>query len=81
MQVATFIVQKIILDDTGLHYVCATSERYFAVVSVLALMVESAERPSASLLKCIICCYLRLTHDARFVLCNFDSVELFSQVA
>jgi len=29
--VATFIVQKILLDDNGLNYVCATSERFYAV--------------------------------------------------
>lgn len=29
--VATFIVQKILLDDTGLAYICATSERFYAV--------------------------------------------------
>ncbi|KAK9798583.1 hypothetical protein WJX73_003500 [Symbiochloris irregularis] len=28
--VATFIVQKILLDDVGLSYVCATAERFFA---------------------------------------------------
>jgi hypothetical protein len=30
-QVATFIVQKILLDDMGLNYICATAERFFAV--------------------------------------------------
>jgi CCR4-NOT transcription complex subunit 9 len=29
--VATFIVQKILLDDAGLAYVCATAERFYAV--------------------------------------------------
>ena len=29
--VATFIVQKILLDDAGLNYVCTTSERFYAV--------------------------------------------------
>ena len=29
--VATFIVQKILLDDVGLAYVCATAERFYAV--------------------------------------------------
>jgi CCR4-NOT transcription complex subunit 9 len=29
--VATFIVQKIMLDDLGLTYVCATAERFYAV--------------------------------------------------
>jgi len=29
--VATFIVQKILLDDNGLSYICQTGERFFAV--------------------------------------------------
>ena len=38
-QVATFIVQKILLDDVGLNYICATADRFFAVSTVLANMV------------------------------------------
>ncbi|KAF0894499.1 hypothetical protein E2562_039276 [Oryza meyeriana var. granulata] len=64
--VATFIVQKILLDDVGLRYICATAERFFAVGSVLASMVVSlAEQPSTRLLKHIIRCYLRLSDNAR----------------
>jgi CCR4-NOT transcription complex subunit 9 len=29
--VATFIVQKILLDDAGLTYICQTAERFYAV--------------------------------------------------
>ena len=29
--VATFIVQKILLDEAGLTYVCSTAERFYAV--------------------------------------------------
>jgi len=39
MTVATFIVQKILLDDQGLNYVCATPQRFFAVSQVLEQMV------------------------------------------
>ncbi|THU53983.1 hypothetical protein C4D60_Mb10t20180 [Musa balbisiana] len=64
--VATFIVQKILLDDVGLRYICATAERFFAVGSVLANMVVSlAEQPSTRLLKHIIRCYLRLSDNPR----------------
>ncbi|KAJ4800057.1 Cell differentiation protein RCD1 like [Rhynchospora pubera] len=64
--VATFIVQKILLDDVGLRYICATAERFFAVGSVLANMVASlAEQPSTRLLKHIIRCYLRLSDNPR----------------
>ncbi|XP_042472747.1 CCR4-NOT transcription complex subunit 9-like [Zingiber officinale] len=64
--VATFIVQKILLDDVGLRYICATAERFFAVGSVLGNMVVSlAEQPSPRLLKHIIRCYLRLSDNQR----------------
>ncbi|XP_058101266.1 uncharacterized protein LOC131245679 [Magnolia sinica] len=64
--VATFIVQKILLDDVGLRYICATAERFFAVGRVLATMVQSlADQPSNRLLKHIIRCYLRLSDNAR----------------
>ena len=32
--VATFVVQKILIDQTGLDYICATAERFYAVSSV-----------------------------------------------
>ncbi|OVA09763.1 Rcd1 [Macleaya cordata] len=64
--VATFIVQKILLDDVGLRYICATAERFFAVGRVLGTMVASlAEQPSSRLLKHIIRCYLRLSDNPR----------------
>jgi CCR4-NOT transcription complex subunit 9 len=65
MQVATFIVQKIIIDEAGLQYICGTPERFFGIASVLATMVGEQPQPSARLLKHIIRCYLRLTDDPR----------------
>merc|ERR1711981_1306914 len=38
--VATSIVQKILLDEVGLNYICATAERLFAVGAVLGSMVS-----------------------------------------
>src|ERR1700733_15779359 len=38
--VAIFIVQKILLDETGLTYICHTYERFFAVGTVLSNMVN-----------------------------------------
>ncbi|KAL0320821.1 UNVERIFIED_CONTAM: CCR4-NOT transcription complex subunit [Sesamum radiatum] len=65
-QVATFIVQKILLDDVGLEYICTTAERFFAVGRVLGNMVAAlAEQPSSRLLKHIIRCYLRLSDNPR----------------
>ena len=63
--VSTFILQKILLDDVGLHYICATTERFMAVSNSLSQMVSVLyEQPSTRLLKHIIRCYLRLSdHD------------------
>uniref|UniRef100_K3YTR7 Cell differentiation protein rcd1 n=1 Tax=Setaria italica TaxID=4555 RepID=K3YTR7_SETIT len=64
--VATFIVHKIMLDEVGLHHICATPEYFFQAASVLANMVIAlTEQPSTRLLKHVICCYLRLTDDPR----------------
>merc|ERR1711871_281569 len=64
--VATFIVQKILLDDVGLNYICATAERFFAVGAVLGSMVSMlSEQVSVRLLKHIIRCYLRLSDNPR----------------
>jgi CCR4-NOT transcription complex subunit 9 len=62
--VATFIIQKILLDDEGLKYLCGRSERFYAVSSVLDYMVESQlQKPSSRLLKHIIKCYFRLADN------------------
>ncbi|GAB5029960.1 cell rcd1-like protein [Nannochloropsis oceanica] len=64
--VATFIVQKILLDEMGLNYICATAERFFAVSTVLSNMVQAlTEVPSVRLLKHIVRCYLRLSENPR----------------
>jgi len=78
MQVATFIVQKIMLDDTGLMYVCSTRERFLSVSNVLAQMVDAlVKQPSPRLLKHIIRCYLRLTDNPRFMLCYVQILILW----
>ncbi|CAH9107705.1 unnamed protein product [Cuscuta epithymum] len=64
--VATFIVQKILLDDMGLEYVCTAAERFFAVGRVLEnMLIALADQPSPRLLKHIIRCYLRLSDNPR----------------
>lgn len=63
-------MQKILLDDVGLEYICTTAERFFAVDRVLGNMVRVlAEQPSNRLLKHIIRCYLRLSENPRLVNC------------
>merc|ERR1712086_538571 len=64
--VATFIVQKILLDEMGLNYICATAERFYSVSTVLSNMVAVlVEQPSTRLLKHIVRCYLRLSDNLR----------------
>merc|ERR1740139_791310 len=64
--VATFIVQKILLDEIGLAYVCATAERFYAVSTVLNTMIRTLiVNPSVRLLKHIVRCYLRLSGNVR----------------
>ena len=68
--VATFIVQKILSDEVGLQYICATAERCYAVGTVLGGMVTAlAEQPSVRLLKHIIRCSLRLSDNPRACEC------------
>merc|ERR1711975_51953 len=64
--VATFIVQKILQDDMGLQYICATADRFYAVSSVLGKMVTTLQQaPSIRLLKHVIRCSLRLSDNPR----------------
>lgn len=62
--VATFILQKILLDDTGLLYICQTYERFSHVVLILGKMVMKLTRePSVRLLKHVVRCYSRLSDN------------------
>lgn len=58
--VAIFIVQKILLDDLGLAYICQTYERFYAVGTVLSNMVNQlVEQQTVRLLKHVVRCFLR----------------------
>ncbi|KAK6200290.1 uncharacterized protein RJT21DRAFT_121188 [Scheffersomyces amazonensis] len=74
--VAIFILQKILLDDQGLSYICTTYERFHTVATVLAKMIEqlsattsNAQVPpqnsnsSGRLLKHVVRCYMRLSDN------------------
>lgn len=64
--VATFILQKILLDDKGLSYICQTYERFSHVAIILGKMViHLAKEPSVRLLKHVVRCYLRLSDNHR----------------
>ncbi|KAI9799335.1 MAG: Cell differentiation protein rcd1 [Sarcosagium campestre] len=64
--VAIFIVQKILLDDMGLAYICHTYERFYAVGTVLSNMVtQLVDQQTVRLLKHVVRCFLRLSDNAR----------------
>jgi CCR4-NOT transcription complex subunit 9 len=66
--VAIFIVQKILLDDLGLQYICQTYERFYAVGAVLGNMVATlVETQAVRLLKHVVRCYLRMSDNPRYV--------------
>lgn len=65
-QVAIFIVQRILLDDMGLNYICQTYERFYAVGTVLSNMVHQlVDTLAVRLLKHVVKCYLRLSDNPR----------------
>ncbi|VDK81489.1 unnamed protein product, partial [Onchocerca ochengi] len=72
--VATFILQKILLDDTGLAYICQTYERFSHVAMILyvsliapqgKMVLHLAKEPSQRLLKHVVRCYSRLSDNPR----------------
>jgi len=64
--VATFILQKILQDETGLYYICQTYDRFSHVAMILGKMVlQLAKEPSQRLLKHVVRCYLRLSDNTR----------------
>ncbi|XP_077286107.1 CCR4-NOT transcription complex subunit 9-like [Arctopsyche grandis] len=64
--VATFILQRILLDDSGLSYICQTYDRFSHVAMILGKMVLAlAKDPSARQLKHVVRCYLRLSDNPR----------------
>jgi CCR4-NOT transcription complex subunit 9 len=77
MQVATFILQKILLDEDGLACICATADRFFSVCRILNMVMEKIQRqPSPRLLKFIIPCYARLSQNPRLVE-QFHNLKFF----
>ncbi|KAI6207227.1 CCR4-NOT transcription complex subunit 9 [Aphelenchoides fujianensis] len=66
--VSTFILQKILLDDLGLDYVCQTYERFSHVAIVLGKVVQHlVTEKSARLFKHVVRCYARLSDNNRAV--------------
>lgn len=66
--VATFIIQKILCDEKGLNYICATVERFFAVSTVLNSMLKELidnNKEDHRLSKHIMKCYSRLSENTQ----------------
>lgn len=64
--VAIFIVQKILMDNLGLAYVCQTESRIRSIIDQLdAMLSSSSEPPTLRLFKHIIRCYLRISDDPK----------------
>lgn len=63
--VATFIVQRILLDDEGLNYLCNNAERFYAINTCLYNMTNN--NPPNRLIKHIIRCYARLSENTRYL--------------
>jgi CCR4-NOT transcription complex subunit 9 len=69
---ATATLLKILLDETGLTYICHTQERHEAVIGPLAILVEDVvQKQSIRLLKLVLQCYARLTDDRGYVKTHF----------
>ncbi|XP_055338155.1 CCR4-NOT transcription complex subunit 9-like [Paramacrobiotus metropolitanus] len=66
--VAVFIVQKILSDEKGLAYMCATYDRFTHVANVLGKMIENLPldgRNSNRLFKHVLRCYVRFSEHQR----------------
>lgn len=71
LQVATFIVERILTTDEGLNYCCNFGDRFYVVTHVLGKMTDKLlEEPSARLLKLIIKCFLILSKGPRYAMTN-----------
>ncbi|KAJ8568534.1 hypothetical protein K7X08_028067 [Anisodus acutangulus] len=67
-KVATLIVMKILMQEEGMTYCCASAERFYSIVQVLYRVVEKlAEKLCLLHLKYVIQCYLSLSEVSRFV--------------
>jgi CCR4-NOT transcription complex subunit 9 len=75
--VAIFIVQKILLDDIGLAYICQTYERFYAVGTVLSNMVNQlVEQQTVRLLKHVVRCFLRYISSCFYIRIFADASSL-----
>lgn len=68
---ATFILMKILLDNTGLDYICKTDDRMNAVSQILKDLMEellankSGELKEQKLITQVLRCFVRLSENQR----------------
>ncbi|XP_055823994.1 cell differentiation protein rcd1-like [Solanum dulcamara] len=67
-KVATLIVMKILMQEKGMTYCCATPERFFSIVQVLYRVVQKlTEQPCLLHLMYVVQCYLSLSEVLKFI--------------
>lgn len=67
LQVATFIVERILMTDEGLNYCCNFGDRFYVATHILGKMADKlVQEPSRRLLKLIIRCFLALSKGPRY---------------
>ncbi|XP_015081172.1 cell differentiation protein rcd1-like [Solanum pennellii] len=67
-KVATLIVMKILMQEKGMSYCCATPERFFSIVQVLYRVVEKlTEKPCLLHLMYVIQCLLSLSEIQKVI--------------
>lgn len=65
--VAIFIIQKTLLDEFGLNFICQSYDHFYSIITVLNTMTcQLVEMPSTRLLKHVIRCYLRLSDNLKY---------------
>ena len=80
--VATFIIQKILCDEKGLSYICATVERFFAVSTVLNSMLKELidnNKEDHRLSKHIMKCYSRLSENMQYLSQSYRACQVLNK--
>ncbi|XP_059285069.1 cell differentiation protein rcd1-like [Lycium ferocissimum] len=66
--VATLIVMKMLMQEAGMTYCCASAHRFYSIVQVLYRVIEKLfEKPCLLHLKYVVRCYLSLSVVLKFV--------------
>lgn len=78
VQVATFIIERILISDQGMKYCITFADRFYVITQVLSRMLDKLpEEPSHRLLKLIIHCFLRLSDGLTLVIKLFLRVQRY----